>query len=79
MNPRLILLVLAAASVRMVSGADAAAAPEAPAGMAAVPAGEHRPLFILPNEPAKVPVARFAVDFSPCDCRDRWAKTSFPA
>ena len=68
MNPRLLLLVLVALSVRMVSGADTPAAPEAPAGMAAVPAGEHRPLFLLPNEPKTIQVARFAVESSHCEC-----------
>ena len=58
------ILVLLAVTGRMVSGADTAA-PGAPAGMAAVPAGEHRPLFLLPDEPKTVRVARFALDKLP--------------
>lgn len=62
MSLRLFILMLVALSGRIVSGADTPAAPETPAGMVVVPAGEHRPLFVLPNEPKTIPVARFALD-----------------
>lgn len=65
MNPRFFILMTVALAGRIVSGADTAAAPEAPAGMVAVPAGEHRPLFALPNEPKTIPVARFGLDKLP--------------
>jgi sulfatase modifying factor 1 len=65
MSLRLLILMLVAMAGRIVSGADTTAAPEAPAGMVAVPAGEHRPLFVLPNEPKTIPVARFALDKFP--------------
>ena len=62
MNPRTNNLVLAAAvmlaAAAMCAAATAvAAAPVAPAGMAIIAAGEHRPLFVPPNEPQTVPVA----------------------
>ncbi len=65
MNLRLYILMLVAMTGRIVSGADTTSAPEAPAGMVVVPAGEHRPLFVLPNEPKTIPVARFALDKFP--------------
>ena len=70
MNARTNNLVLAAAvmlaAAAMCAAATAvAAAPVAPAGMDIIAAGEHRPLFVLPNEPQTVPVAQFALDKLP--------------
>ena len=71
MNPRTNNLVLAAAVMLAAAAAmcaaatAAAAAPVAPAGMAIIAAGEHRPLFVPPNEPQTVPVAQFALDKLP--------------
>ena len=65
MSPRLFILALVVMASRIVSGADSPSAPETPAGMVVVPAGDYRPLFVLPNEPKTVPVARFALDKFP--------------
>lgn len=65
MNPRWCILVWMTMTVRIVSGAEAPAPPETPASMVAVPAGEHRPLFLLPDEPKTIRVARFALDKFP--------------
>jgi len=65
MSPRLFILALVVMASRTVSGVDSPAAPAAPAGMVVVPAGDYRPLFVLPNEPKTVPVARFALDKFP--------------
>lgn len=64
MKLRVCILMLVVTG-RIVSGAEATATSEAPAGMAVVPAGEHRPLFALPNEPKTLPVARFGLDKLP--------------
>lgn len=65
MSLRFFILMLVAMAGKIVSGADTTAAPEVPAGMVEVPTGEHRPLFVLPNEPKTIPVARFALDKFP--------------
>jgi formylglycine-generating enzyme required for sulfatase activity len=65
MNPRWRILVLMAITVRIISGADAPATPKAPSGMVVLPVGEHRPLFLLPDEPKTIRVASFALDKLP--------------